>query len=142
MIVHATTVAVGGVGLLIRGESGAGKSSLALQMLALGAGLVADDRTYLTRPDGGAPLASVPETIAGLIEARGLGLIRVAPVGPVRLAAVLDLSVVEPDRLPENRSTEILGAALPLLYRVDAASFPAALVLWLRSGADSLSRLS
>lgn len=133
MMDHATTVAVGGAGLLIRGRSATGKSGLALQMLALGAGLVADDRTMLSRPDAGPPLATAPPQIRGLIEARGVGLIETAAAGPTRLAAVLDMSVVESERLPPTRRVEVLGYALPLLHRVDTPAFPAALMLWLQS---------
>lgn len=133
MIVHATTVAVDGAGLMISGASGSGKSGLALTMLTIGAQLVSDDRTIVSRPDAGSPLAEAPEAIAAMIEARGLGLIRVEPAGPTRLAGVLDMSIVERERLPPVRTTEILGCSLPLLYRVDAPWFAAALVLWLRS---------
>lgn len=133
MIAHATTVGVGGAGLMISGASGTGKSSLALGLLARGAGLVSDDRTVLSRPDDGAPLADAPDPIRGLIEARGLGLIRVDSLGPTRLAAVLDMSVVERDRLPPTRSIEVLGYSLPLLHRVDSPGFADALVLWLRA---------
>ena len=134
MIVHATTVAVDGAGLLIRGPSGSGKSDLALQMMALGAGLVSDDRTRLSRPDDGPPIAAAPDAIRGMIEARGLGLIQTGAAGPTRLVAVLDLSVTETRRLPEPRWTRIIGFNLPLVYGVDASGFPAALLLWLRSG--------
>ena len=135
MIVHATCVALGDAGLLIEGPSGSGKSSLAIQMLALGAGLVSDDRTTLSRPDDGAPFADAPEAIRGLIEARGLGLLSPGCVGPVRLAAVLDLSEEETERLPAERTTSVLGCDIPLLRRVAAPSFPAALVAWLRQRA-------
>jgi HPr kinase/phosphorylase len=133
MIAHATTVAVGGAGLLIRGPSGSGKSGLALQMLALGADLVSDDRTIIRRPDEGAPCASAPDAIKGLIEARGLGLIPVQCVGPTRLAGVLEISIIEEARMPPVRTAEVLGFTLPLLHRVEAPWFPAALVVWLRS---------
>ena len=135
MIVHATTVAVDGAGLLIRGPSGSGKSGLALQMMALGAQLVSDDRTRLSRPDDGPPIADAPDAIRGMIEARGLGLIEAGAAGPTRLVAVLDLSVAESRRLPEPRWTQVIGCTLPLVYRVDAPGFPAALLLWLRSRA-------
>lgn len=134
MIVHATTVSVDGAGLLITGPSGSGKSGLAICMLALGARLVSDDRTLLSRPDDGPPIARAPETIEGLVEARGVGLIRVAPAGQTRLAAVVDMSVRETRRLPEPRTTEMLGWVLPLVFRVDLPAFPASLILWLRAG--------
>lgn len=133
MIVHATTVAVDGAGLMISGASGTGKSSLALGMLTRGACLVSDDRTVISRPDDGPPWADAPNSIRGLIEARGLGLISVDAVGPARLAGVVDMSLVEHDRLPPARHSEILGFALPLLHRIDSPAFPDALVLWLRA---------
>ena len=69
MIVHASCVALGGRGVLILGGSGAGKSGLALQLMAYGAALVSDDRTILSNRDG-ALQAAAPDTIRGRIEAR------------------------------------------------------------------------
>lgn len=80
-------------------------------------------------------MATAPREIGGLIEARGLGLIRVPVAGPTRLSAVLDLAVVEDTRLPPRRTIEMLGTPLPLLRKVDAPSFSAALILWLRASA-------
>ena len=54
LIMHASCVAVQGKGVLILGPSGAGKSSLALQLMALGADLVADDRTEISVQNGAA----------------------------------------------------------------------------------------
>ncbi|MFC6758724.1 HPr kinase/phosphorylase [Sulfitobacter porphyrae] len=84
---------------MIIGPSGAGKSALALQLIALGATLVADDRTRVSRRGDGV-VADVPESIAGMIEARGLGILRVPGAGPTPLALVVDLSRAEQDRLP------------------------------------------
>ena len=67
--VHASCVAVQGRGVLIRGASGAGKSALALQLMALGAKLVADDQTILTRKDG-AIFASCSPRLRGMIDGR------------------------------------------------------------------------
>ena len=133
-IIHATTVAVDRAGLLIRGPSGRGKSELALQMLAFGGQLVADDRTTIATPDDGPPVASAPDQLSGMIEARGIGILRVAPCGAVRLAAVADLSEIETERLPEARTTLVAGRVLPLYRRVDAPSFAASLMLLLRGG--------
>ena len=57
MIVHASAVSLGGRGVLILGRSGAGKSGLALRLIALGAQLVSDDRVVL-EPHGAAGLAA------------------------------------------------------------------------------------
>ena len=77
--IHATTVAIGEAGVLIRGTSGAGKSVLALALIAQAqmtgqfARLVADDRTALSAR-GGRLLARPVPPLEGLIERRGLGL--------------------------------------------------------------------
>ena len=74
--VHATCVSLYGAGLIIRGPSGAGKSDLALRLIDRGARLVADDRVDLLVSDNGV-IARAPETLAGLLEVRGLGILRV-----------------------------------------------------------------
>ena len=59
VLLHASCVAVKGRALLITGPSGTGKSALALQMMALGADLVADDQTLL-QPRAGKLIATAP----------------------------------------------------------------------------------
>jgi serine kinase of HPr protein (carbohydrate metabolism regulator) len=108
--VHATTVAIGGRGVLITGPSGAGKSDLALRLIDRGAVLVADDRTALAR-DGERVYASAPATIAGRMEVRGLGIVDMAATGPVPLALAVRLDA--PERMPEPDSCELLGVAVP-----------------------------
>lgn len=125
---HASTVALGPGAVLIRGPSGAGKSALALDLIARGAVLVSDDRTVLTDSAGG-PLAGPPTAIAGLIEARGLGLLRLPYQSGVPLAAVVDLAEEETERLPPIRRTDLLGHAVPLFRRARGAHFASALFL-------------
>lgn len=131
-ILHATAVAVAGRAALIRGASGSGKSALALQMMGLGALLVADDRVILT-PDTRGIAVSAPDPIRGLIEARGVGLLRADVADTARLCVVVDLDQRETDRLPPERQTEILGHSVPLLHNAAHASFPAALVQYLKA---------
>lgn len=114
MQLHATTVALRDAGLLILGRSGSGKSTLALQLMAVGAGLVADDRTDIRR-QGDAIIASCPSALLGRIEARGIGILSAVPCGPVRIAQVVDLSAGPEDRLPHSRSYDLLGMGLPLV---------------------------
>lgn len=133
LTLHATSVSVAGRGLLILGPSGSGKSSLALQMIALGAKLVADDRTRLHR-DGDEVMLSCPPALAGLIEARGLGLLRAPAHPPCPLTLAADLGAPEAARLPERREIEFLGRSFPLVGGVDGPHFPAALMLHLTSG--------
>lgn len=130
---HATSVAVSGRGLLILGPSGSGKSALALQMLALGATLIADDRTILER-NGDKVMLSCPPALSGMIEARGLGLLRAPAHPPCPLVLVADLAVTETARFPEPREATLLERSFPLVQRVDAPHFPAALLLQLKTG--------
>lgn len=124
---HATTIALNGTAVMIRGASGSGKSDLALQILeSPGTGLsghvftttlIADDQTVLRR-EGNTILASCPETIAGLLEVRGLDVIAVEAVQNVPLALVVDLkpfSQIERLPQPEDMQTQILGINIPAI---------------------------
>jgi RNase adaptor protein for sRNA GlmZ degradation len=132
-LLHATTVALDGRAVLIRGAAGSGKSGLALQLIALGAQLVADDGTRVVR-EGGRLWASCPAPIRGLIEARGSGILRLPSAPRAELALVVDMSDVAAQRLPEPASCDILGVALPLLPRADGPHFAAAVAGALRFG--------
>ncbi len=120
-LVHATTISLNGSAVMIRGESGAGKSDIALQLLEssgnglvgmiIHAHLIADDQTQLERR-GDKIYASAPATIRGLIEVRGQGILPVATVDNVVLALVVDLKPEHDiERLPgeDTLSTELLG---------------------------------
>jgi len=115
-LVHGSCVAVGGRGVLISGGSGSGKSDLALRLIDGGGELVADDYVEL-EPVAGNLLARAPEPLAGLMEVRGLGLLRM----PCRAQAPLVLQVEllersEPlERLPEPVHREIAGVRLRLV---------------------------
>lgn len=134
LILHASCVALGPRGLLIIGPSGAGKSALALQLIALGARLVSDDRTEVTAGPRGLRARCPSDAIRGLIEARGVGLLRADPVEEAQLVLVADLARDEDHRLPPRRSMTILGSHLPLVLRVRNDHFPAALLLYLERG--------
>ena len=115
---HASAVAIDGRAVLIYGASGSGKSDLALRLIERGARLIADDRTVLRR-DGQILLASPPETIAGMIEVRGIGVVgapgaaTVHDAFPVALALHLVGAPDEVVRMPDPASREILGVAVP-----------------------------
>ncbi len=114
--VHASCVAIAGDGVLIRGPSGAGKSDLALRLIDQGAQLVADDYTEL-RLVARQVLASPPERLRGLLEVRGLGIVRLQPTpDPVPLALVVDLAAAAAiERLPSPALTELLGQDIPVM---------------------------
>lgn len=137
VLVHATCVALRRGrrwrAVLLRGPSGAGKSDLALRLIEAGARLVADDQTALSR-NGRSVTAAAPPRLAGLIEVRGLGIVK---LGRDRLAAqaavALLVDLAHPDRierLPEPASEILLGVDLPVLALAPfEASAPAKLRL-------------
>ena len=132
-IVHASCVAHLGQGVLILGRSGAGKSSLALQMMAGGAGLVADDRTIL-RAEAAGLIASCPESLRGLIEARGIGILHATAHDPVPVTLVVDLDRQESHRLPPERIINLLDRELPLVLGAGSGHLAAGLLQYVKAG--------
>jgi HPr kinase/phosphorylase len=121
--IHASAVLVGPRAVLIRGPAGSGKSRLALALLeARRSGalpfmlLVGDDRVHVEAIHGRL-LARPAESLAGLIEVRGLG-IRQVPFEPLAVVGlVMDLAAADAERLPSAESgiTELAGIGLPRL---------------------------
>jgi serine kinase of HPr protein (carbohydrate metabolism regulator) len=116
--VHAGAVLLGETGILIRGVSGSGKSSLILALLDRdrAAHLVADDRVALSVA-GGRLLAAAPPELAGLIEIRGQGIVRRPFVSPVVIHLVVDLLPADQcPRLPDpGERVKVEGILLPQL---------------------------
>ena len=131
--VHATCVAVAKRGVLIMGPSGSGKSALGLALMALGAILVADDRTLLANK-AGALVARSPAPIRGLIEARGLGLLHAPTRASVHVALVVDLGQVESDRLPPFRHISLCGISCDLVLGQPTPHFPSLLWAYMKGG--------
>ncbi|GAA3860937.1 serine kinase [Celeribacter arenosi] len=135
-IIHASCVALNSAtGLLICGPSGSGKSTLALSMMALGACLVSDDRTVVSRDAGTDVLrAEAPGPIRGQIEARGVGILGGDPLPSCHIKAVVDLTHEETDRLPPMRTHVLIGVEIPMFLNVAGPHFPPALIQWLKGG--------
>lgn len=136
MLVHATTLDIAGLGVLILGPSGAGKTDLALRLIVEGALLVADDQT-LVEMRGDEIWATAPATIAGLIEVRGVGVLPAAIKRATRLALAVELTT-SPERMPARRSWSLPGSPnqIPLIELSPfEASAPAKLRLALSSPA-------
>ncbi len=113
--VHGSAVSIDGAGVLITGNSGSGKSDLALRLIDEGAALIADDRVDVRVLDRSL-LAAAPETIAGLLEVRGVCIVELSHLNDVPLQLVIDLAPpAEIERLPEPAATTILGIDLPLV---------------------------
>lgn len=111
---------------MLLGPSGSGKSGLALELIALGAELVADDLTCLERRDNRV-FALAPPRMRGVLEARGVGLIR-APLCPrAELVLVVDMGQIERDRLPHNHVTKVLGVTIETIYKIEASYLAAAI---------------
>ena len=130
---HASAVAVGDRGLLITGAAASGKTTLALEMIALGAALVADDRVAAGADDAGRVWLSAPEAIRGLVEVRGFGLARLPARPSVALALVADLDAAEPERLPARRTRDVAGIACPAFLCKGKTGLAAVLTCLLRA---------
>jgi len=99
-------------GVLLLGDSGSGKSDLALRLIALGAGLVADDRVDLKLVRGRL-VAQAPRAIRGLIEIRGIGIVEIPYTEQVRVALAVQLVRKGAERLPRHDVYVPEGVALP-----------------------------
>lgn len=120
--IHATTVAIGEAGLLIRGASGAGKSVLALALIAAAqqaggfARLVSDDRTDLSVA-AGRLVARPVSPLEGIVERRGLGLTPEPHLASAVIRLIVDITGAEPARMPqpEDLVERMAGIDLPRL---------------------------
>jgi HPr kinase/phosphorylase len=112
MQIHASCAARDGHGVLLLGPPGSGKSDLVLRLLDHGFQLVADDRVDVEHG-----IASPPAALAGLLEVRGLGLLRMPHAAEARLALAVELARGE--RLPNPSTHPELD--LPLVH-VDPAA--------------------
>jgi serine kinase of HPr protein (carbohydrate metabolism regulator) len=135
--VHACAVLVGARALLIRGPAGSGKSLLTFRLIAAAqsgllpfARLVGDDRIRL-EPCHGRLLACAPDTLAGLIEVRGIG-IRQLPHEPVAVVGgVIDLAAPDAERLPNQAEIEVEGVKLPQLKIAESRDPYPSVLAWL-----------
>ena len=125
ILTHGVLMDVFGVGLLLRGESGMGKSEIALEMIRAGQRLVADDVVEVSRI-GDSLIGRAPEQIRYFMEVRGIGIVDVRylfGVGAVlpekEIDLVVDMQYYEPQQKylrtsgDEMRTVEILGVQLP-----------------------------
>jgi HPr kinase/phosphorylase len=124
---HAVLVDVYGVGVLITGESGVGKSESALELVKRGHQLVADDVVDIRRVSDNRLIGEAPETVRHFMEIRGIGIIDIRQlygVGSVLMNKAIDMAVhlenwkekKEYDRLGlDEEYIDILGVRIPHL---------------------------
>ena len=137
--IHATVVSIKDKGVLLRGPSGAGKSDFALRLIDQGATLVADDfcAPFVRQTD---LWVQTPEAIQGLIEARGVGILKVPFIESSKIHLVCDLvSNDEVERFPDPPfHTEISGVTVPM---IKICPFNASSVALVRMTLDQLPHL-
>lgn len=122
MFLHATSVGLKSGrswhAVLLRGPSGSGKSDLALRLLEAGGRLIADDQTHIVRK-GRSIVATPPPSLAGMIEVRGLGIVKLARrqlLAGAPLALLVDLvPPAEVERMPEPKHERLVEIELPVL---------------------------
>jgi energy-coupling factor transporter ATP-binding protein EcfA2 len=112
-LANVTCVAIGGRAVLIEGPPGSGKSSLALALIDRGAALIGDDGVALEAPEGRL-WAAPPPNIAGLIELRNLGLVRL-PTAEAPLALIVRLDPAAPRFIDAPEAAERAGHRVPLV---------------------------
>ena len=115
--VHATSIALDGKAVLIQGASSSGKSSVALELITLGASLIADDQTKLSLSNGKVFL-SAPSTLPKGLEVRGIGIVSAPICKLAELKLVVDLSKLENKRFPDpvDKRINILGYSFPFYF--------------------------
>ncbi len=94
--IHGVLVDIYGVGVMITGDSGVGKSETALELVKRGHRLIADDRVEVYQQDEQTLVGQAPKILAHLLEIRGIGIIDVMNLfgaGAVRSETDIDLIV-------------------------------------------------
>lgn len=114
LTIHATSLAMGDRAVLLIGPSGAGKSDLALRLIDRGARLISDDYTTLSIKKGHLR-ANPPETIAGKLEIRHIGIVHLPYAIDVPVALAIRLEE-KPERMPDlPAALDLNGVMVPLV---------------------------
>ncbi len=109
---HSTSVVIEDLGILIRGQSGSGKSDLALRLIDSGATLISDDLTICKKIGDYLYLYPHSKT-KGLLEVREIGIMTVPYVENIKLTLVVELVAEEFERIPRQMNCSILGLKFP-----------------------------
>ena len=112
--IHSTSVVIDDNGVLILGDSGSGKSDLALRLIDNGATLISDDISICRKNLNNIYLYCPPE-IKGLLEVREIGIITVPFVERIKLRLVVNLKSNNNERFTKDNSITILGIKIPII---------------------------
>ena len=112
--IHSTSVVIDDNGVLILGDSGSGKSDLALRLIDSGATLISDDISICRKNSNNIYLYCPPE-IKGLLEVREIGIITVPFVERIKLLLVVNLKSNNNERFPKDSFFRILGIKIPII---------------------------
>ena len=112
--IQSTSVVIDDNGVLILGDSGSGKSDLALRLIDNGATLISDDISICRKNSNNIYLYCPPE-IKGLLEVREIGIITVPFVERIKLRLVVNLKSNNNERFPKDSSFRILGIKIPII---------------------------
>ncbi len=122
---HGVLVEVYGIGLLLLGDSGIGKSETAIELVKRGHRLIADDAVEIKRVSAKTLVGEAPEIIRHYVELRGIGIVdvrRLFGMGAVNVSQKIDLVIQLEEWVPgkmydrfglENETTELLGITVP-----------------------------
>jgi len=113
--IHSSSIVIDDNGVLILGDSGSGKSDLALRLIDNGATLISDDVSICKKNLNNIYLYCPPE-IKGLLEVREIGIITVPFVEKIKLKLVVNLKSKNNERFPEDIYFKILGIKIPLIH--------------------------
>ena len=111
---HSSSIVIDDNGVLILGDSGSGKSDLALRLIDNGATLISDDVSICKKNLNNIYLYCPPET-KGLLEVREIGIVTVPFVERIKLKLVVNLKSKKNERFPEDKYLKILGIKIPLI---------------------------
>ncbi len=126
--IHGSCVDFDGNSILAIGSSGSGKTSLALDLIALGAKLVSDDQVILSADNKGVHV-SAPAAISGKIEARGIGILNCPNIDKSTLSMVVDLNSETKKRMPQEQTVRIGPHFVEVIAGRGVANLPIAIRL-------------
>lgn len=113
-MLHATAVAINGAGILLLGPSGSGKSDMALRLIDRGATLISDDGVLVEAGDP-FPLLRTAPNIAGMIEIRGVGIVKMPFADSIPLNLAVALADILERLPPPEQSKSIAGSEIPFV---------------------------